>query len=1220
MADKPSKSGASGAHRASRNPGPSNLGGSSPSTGPIQTPGSFALFGGNSQSSTGISPSLSQSSLPGAESASKETGAHTATPGTSTVSVAVGDAGSEAGPTDRASHQSRSKSQDSGKPGGRAESSEDSEDEEEETPRRTVRFEDLDDEELERQHRDALWDADSEILTKLEKTKKKLDEDLESHQAKLEKEFKKRLDALRVNHAQKSQLIVEKHEESRSEIHKALMMSAAEIRENVRKEQEKEEKEQREKERKEKEAIRRERGSILSTQAQRDAEILKSIYEDPDRLAALEGIKDEKLPTLTPKKPRVSLGTTVPVFSANTVWTPKGKAIETRQQMPSGGFLATALATSTPREEAVKTQEVKPDNVPTAVPVAQPMVAAGAPDGDDGSEGSSSSDDEYKRMDDTNRRAYKKAKKAMRNRAASRAAEKAEEKKRKEKLEKLKLSGYRTKLPFVYDGSANFKIYKQWMFEIMTWINDTGFDDEEAVRRLISFMKGRASDFYMYNVAPRPEEYDVKKLGNELFEYCFPADINARLRHKFSTLKQSDRGFKDFVRELQKFQIRFKDITDKQIAQRIWEGAHSYLRAKWTDAGISVDGNPLADIIESGIRFEMAERIRRSDDDRKNKEKDSRAPKPFKPQRPNEPVTESNNVNYSGGQTRRHPNNSTYPSGSNTPNRGSTPNRAGGNSGNRHNNYRKGNHPNKPNAKLTKEQVEEYRAAGKCFGCAEVGHSIKDCPKRNYARPTNLSSSAVNYELIEELGAKRPEIEISAVDLDTESEDDWVDEDSDESSGDEGMTARQRLIDNLRNNVCCLPVNAARIKKPKVKPEIEWNSATPKDFERQICDTIVVEVYINGKSCRALIDSGSQGDLIASTVVDQLKIKTETLAKPIGLSMAVTGSRSLIKHSATVNLQYQGIDEDYRLDVANLDKYDLILGTAFMQRHSVMVSFNPHSVLVRSKVALPLNGPQVKSISSNAADIYNAEIEKIRDMLREESADICKTASETPLPPLRVINHRIPLIDENKVYSWRSSRCPEPLRGQWEKKMKAYLDSGRWKFATGKNAIPMLLIHKKGTEGESTLRTVLDKREQNANTYKASSPLPDIQEILWKVSQYQYRTLIDGKDAYEQIRVEPEDVPKTIFTTPSGTMVSEVMQIGDCNASATYQSLMNKLFAHGIGSYMHVFLDDIVIYTNTLEEHVRRVREVFDVLRKERFFLSPKKMQFLVEELHILVL
>jgi hypothetical protein len=155
-------------------------------------------------------------------------------------------------------------------------------------------------------------------------------------------------------------------------------------------------------------------------------------------------------------------------------------------------------------------------------------------------------------------------------------------------------------------------------------------------------------------------------------------------------------------------------------------------------------------------------------------------------------------------------------------------------------------------------------------------------------------------------------------------------------------------------------------------------------------------------------------------------------------------------------------------------------------------------------------------------------------------------------------------------------------------------------------------------EGMSTLRIVLDKCEQNANTEKMASPLPDIQEILWDVSKYPYKSLIDGKDAYEQIHVEPKDVHKTLFTTPSGTMISYVMQQGDGNAGTTYQVLMNSLFAHCIGKYMHVFLDDLVILTNSVEEHVQHVLEIFDILRREKLFLSPTKMQFFAEKLHIL--
>ncbi|QRW13905.1 Transposon Ty3-I Gag-Pol polyprotein [Ceratobasidium sp. AG-Ba] len=288
-----------------------------------------------------------------------------------------------------------------------------------------------------------------------------------------------------------------------------------------------------------------------------------------------------------------------------------------------------------------------------------------------------------------------------------------------------------------------------------------------------------------------------------------------------------------------------------------------------------------------------------------------------------------------------------------------------------------------------------------------------------------------------------------------------------------------------------------------------------------------------------------------------------------------------------------------------------------MFKHGVSILFNPNGVHVRYPKAQPIEGKAAKVISSCATEIVEENLEKLREVLRKESEDVCKKASETPLPPLRVINHRIPTIDDNKTYSWRSSRCPDALRGQWEEKLNAYINSGRWEYATGKNAIPMLLIPKKGLGGVS-LRTVLDKREQNANTYKLASPLPDIQEILWKVSQYKFKSLIDGTNAYEQIRIEPKDVPKLIFTTPSGTMISHVMQQGDCNAGATYQSLMNSIFSKQIGVFMHVFLDDIVIFTNTIKEHMQRIQEVLGILLKEKLYLSPKKMQFFAKELHIL--
>lgn len=81
------------------------------------------------------------------------------------------------------------------------------------------------------------------------------------------------------------------------------------------------------------------------------------------------------------------------------------------------------------------------------------------------------------------------------------------------------------------------------------------------------------------------------------------------------------------------------------------------------------------------------------------------------------------------------------------------------------------------------------------------------------------------------------------------------------------------------------------------------------------------------------------------------------------------------------------------------------------------------------------------------------------------------------------------------------------------------------------------------------------------------------------------RSKIDLADAYEQVCVRPEDVGKMVFATISGTLVSTVVQQGDCNVPATFQRLMTAVFRDIIGKFMHVYLDDIFIFSRSMEEH-----------------------------------
>ena len=78
------------------------------------------------------------------------------------------------------------------------------------------------------------------------------------------------------------------------------------------------------------------------------------------------------------------------------------------------------------------------------------------------------------------------------------------------------------------------------------------------------------------------------------------------------------------------------------------------------------------------------------------------------------------------------------------------------------------------------------------------------------------------------------------------------------------------------------------------------------------------------------------------------------------------------------------------------------------------------------------------------------------------------------------------------------------------------------------------------------------------------------------------------------------------------------MQIGDCNAPATYQALMNHLFSAYIGQFLDIYLDDIVIYSDLLQEHEKHVKIVLDILKREKLYLSRHKLHFIQPELKLL--
>lgn len=208
------------------------------------------------------------------------------------------------------------------------------------------------------------------------------------------------------------------------------------------------------------------------------------------------------------------------------------------------------------------------------------------------------------------------------------------------------------------------------------------------------------------------------------------------------------------------------------------------------------------------------------------------------------------------------------------------------------------------------------------------------------------------------------------------------------------------------------------------------------------------------------------------------------------------------------------------------------------------------------------------------------------------------------LPPFREVNHNIPTIDDGIRYNYHMPRCPESLQTELRDKIDRYTTAGWWESKATYSAAPLLCIPKKNGK----LRTVVDARKRNENTFKDVTPFPDQDLIRMDVARAKCRTKIDMSDAYEQIRVEPADVWKTAFASTLGTFISHVMQQGDCNAPATFQRLMTWIFRKHIGIFVRVYLDDIFVYSDTISDHEIHLEKIFDILRLHKLYLSRSKL------------
>ena len=128
----------------------------------------------------------------------------------------------------------------------------------------------------------------------------------------------------------------------------------------------------------------------------------------------------------------------------------------------------------------------------------------------------------------------------------------------------------------------------------------------------------------------------------------------------------------------------------------------------------------------------------------------------------------------------------------------------------------------------------------------------------------------------------------------------------------------------------------------------------------------------------------------------------------------------------------------------------------------------------------------------------------------------------------------------------------------------------------------------------------------------------DQDQIRMNIAQAKYHSKINLLNTYEQVQIESKDIWKMAFTTIYGTYISQVMQQGDCNASVTFQHLMTMIFKNHPGHFVYIYLDNIFIYSDTLEDHEQHLQIIFEILKTADFFLKQEKCDLYAEKLNYL--
>ena len=375
---------------------------------------------------------------------------------------------------------------------------------------------------------------------------------------------------------------------------------------------------------------------------------------------------------------------------------------------------------------------------------------------------------------------------------------------------------------------------------------------------------------------------------------------------------------------------------------------------------------------------------------------------------------------------------------------------------------------------------------------------------------------------------------------------------------------------------------------------------------------------LNNQRVLILFDPGSTDNFISLETADDLQIQPNRLGTPIQASAAFKGkdtnSTPII---GKLNLKIDSYKDSESFLMAPLEGCDVILGMPwhfkmhpipdYVQKtlsfeykgmnHVVTADAGDWHIPIANHIAIKKEMKKCLSaylIFARERDVSTSQsfssLEQNRIKLLKEYENCFADSLPNELPPPRPEDHTISLIPGSSPPNQPPYRVSLMQQEEILKQVNELLEKGLIRPSTSPYCSPVLLVQKK----DGTFRMCIDYRSLNKITIKNRFPIPRIDDILDKLQGASIFSRIDLKSGYHQIRIAPEDVHKTSFRTTFGLYEFLVMPFGLTNAPATFNRMMDRIF-HPHRKFTGVFFDDILVFSETKEEHHKHLTSSYSV-------------------------